>query len=146
MLTLPKIQSLRIYNPLTCRQVRLIPPARVILHELALCFASKRLIALICMPHLYNTHGIGDIAKPKNPSRLVAHLIPSFSYTVLLAYILDFEKKDGLTLDCKEWKHSSKDVSKKAISSNCRSWGKSRVGIDKVHASANLDDISGTLD
>ena len=42
---------------------------------------SKALFFLICGPNLNSTQGIGNIVNDKNPSRLVAHAMPSLSYT-----------------------------------------------------------------
>ena len=45
-------------------------------------FVSNMLLALICGPHLYKPQGIGTIIRLKNPSRLVAQPIPSFSHPI----------------------------------------------------------------
>ena len=51
---------------------------------------SKWLFFLICGPYLINTHGMGNKVNVTNPSKLVAHAMPSLSYT-----IQDRISKDG---------------------------------------------------
>ena len=42
---------------------------------------SYWLLARICLPYMKSTHGTGNNMTAINPSKLVAHPIPSFEYT-----------------------------------------------------------------
>ena len=62
-------------DDMTCKFVR-----RGMRQRYAL-MVSKLLFFLICGPYLISTHGMGNKANDTNPSKLVAHPIPSLSYT-----------------------------------------------------------------
>lgn len=84
---------------------------------------SKLLFFRICGPNLNRTHGIGNMVKERKARRLVAHAIPSLSYTVGIksAIICDVNLlialRDGLTLHRKKRKYSPGYIPHQAVRS-----------------------------
>lgn len=69
----------------TCHSSYALPFNAIILNP-CLCFYAAfvgyLLIALILCPYLNKIHGIGSRPKLTKPSKLVAHAMPSFLYTI----------------------------------------------------------------
>ena len=93
-------------------------------------------------PQTNRIQGTGSKATEIKPRRLVAHAIPSRSYTAYVSGEVNRMEEARLTLDCKKWECSREYVPSETIRRDRRCPILGAVPVYKIHHGCNLKFVS----